>query len=68
MTMSDLESSWEQLKGDVQQRTRTSQRAAALEHFAVDTERTAERAELVSCKRSHVTAFIRRRSAGPSAN
>jgi hypothetical protein len=59
MTWDQIESSWKQLKGDVQLQTRVSQRAAGR---LAEARETAE-ADLVSYKRSlhHGTAFIRRR-------
>ena len=59
MTWDQIESSWKQLKGDVQLQARVSNRAAGR---LAEARETAE-ADLVSYKRSlhHGTAFIRRR-------
>jgi hypothetical protein len=65
MTWEQIESSWKQLKGDVQHQTRASQQTR---RDASDTRETVE-AELVSYKRSlhHGSAFIRRRNPAPTA-
>jgi hypothetical protein len=59
MTWDQIESSWKQLKGDVQLQTRVSKRTAG----GLAEAREAVESELVSYKRSlhHGTAFIRRR-------
>jgi hypothetical protein len=64
MTWEQIESSWKQLKGDVQQQTRASQ---VTRRPLADSRESVEEA-LVSYKRSlhHGTAFIRRRNAVPT--
>ena len=59
MTWEQIESSWKQLKGDLQLQTRT----AKVVQRAIDP-REAVEAKLVSYKRSqlHGTAYIRRRN------
>jgi hypothetical protein len=65
MTWEQIESSWKQLKGDVQHQTRASQ----LTKRNRDEERETVEQELVSYKRSlhHGTAFIRRRNPAPTS-
>jgi hypothetical protein len=65
MTWEQIESSWKQLKGDVQHQTRATQ----LTRRDVAETREAVEAELVSCKGSLLQgrAFIRRRNSVPTA-
>jgi hypothetical protein len=65
MTWEQIESSWKQLKGDVQHQAQTSMASTRVDP---DVTRESVEAEIVSYKRSlhHGTAFIRRRNPAPA--